>query len=442
MPGRRDDGSGCSPREIAENGDPGRRTAASAALNRRAGRASRFLFYSHDGLGLGHVRRNLSVASALTELAPRASVLVVTSVEEAESFGIPPNVDVLKLPGLRKLGNERYAARRLPVPWRDVRAVRAKLLAAAVESFRPAVLLADKHPLGVGGELVPALEAARASGARAILGLRDVLDEPAAVAAEWGRRRLFERVAEYYDRVLVYGQPDVLDPVREYGFPEGVAAITLFCGYVVSSADAPSRNGSRAATVWSAAPARPRVLATAGGGEDGFALLASFVEAAADKRWQATVVSGPQCRPAKERQLRGLADEAGAEFRRFVPGLSSAFGSLDALVCMGGYNTLLEAAASGVPTVCVPRVRPRREQLLRAQAFARLGLLRLLEPQHLDAPALRVEVESALGTNGDLAGRAERLLDLGGARRAACNLLELAGAEAAGPEPADAILVR
>jgi predicted glycosyltransferase len=405
-------------------------------------RASRFLFYSHDGLGLGHVRRNLSVAGALTELAPEASVLVATSAEEAESFGIPPHVDVLKLPGLRKLGNERYAARRLPVPWRDVRAVRAKLLAAAVDSFRPAVLLVDKHPLGAGGELVPALEAARATGARAVLGLRDVLDEPAAVAAEWGGHGLFERIVEYYDRVLVYGQSDVLDPVREYGFPEAVAAITLFCGYVVSPTRGPSGNGSGETTVPSGARARPRVLATAGGGEDGFALLANFVQAATDRRWQATVVSGPQCRLEKERRLRGLAGEAGAEFQRFVPGLSAAFGSLDALVCMGGYNTLLEAAASGVPMVCVPRVRPRSEQLLRAQAFARLGLLRLLEPQRLDPTVLRVEVESALRMRAELTGRAGRLLDLGGARRAARHLLALAAGERALPERSSAIGVR
>jgi predicted glycosyltransferase len=50
----------------------------------------RFLFYSHDGLGLGHVRRNLCVASALSELIPQASILLATSAEEAELFGIPP----------------------------------------------------------------------------------------------------------------------------------------------------------------------------------------------------------------------------------------------------------------------------------------------------------------------------------------------------------------
>lgn len=33
----------------------------------RAGSPNRFLLYSHDGLGLGHVRRNLVIAAALVE---------------------------------------------------------------------------------------------------------------------------------------------------------------------------------------------------------------------------------------------------------------------------------------------------------------------------------------------------------------------------------------
>jgi predicted glycosyltransferase len=386
---------------------------------------SRFLFYSHDGVGLGHVRRNLTVAAALVDLDPKASVLVATSTEEADRFGIPPRVDILKLPGLRKLDNERYAAKRLRLPWGDIRAVRAQVLVAAVESFRPDVVLADKHPLGVDGELEPALAEARAAGARAALGCRDVLDEPAAVRHEWEERGVFGRIGEYYDRVLVYGQPDVLDPRREYGFPEEIAAMTRFCGYVVSPPASRNANGRT--------HDRPRVLATAGGGEDGAALLSTFVEAAAHAGWEAGVVSGPQC--PRVRRLRGLASRAGVSFRRFVPDLTSEFPSLDALVCMGGYNTLTEAAACGVRTVCVPRVRPRREQLIRANAFARRRLVRLLEPDHLAPDALSAEVESALETPPPPEGEAPAL-DFDGASRAARELLELAAqatvAESAG----------
>jgi predicted glycosyltransferase len=394
--------------------------AVAEARPQKVQSARRFLFYSHDGLGLGHLRRNLSVATALAELDPQASILLATSAEEAQRFSIPSNVDILKLPGLRKVGNGRYAARRLNVAWRDVRAVRASVLLAAARSFQPTVLLADKHPLGVGRELEPALQAMRSAGARAVLGLRDVLDEPGTVRAELSARGLFERIAEYYDRVLVYGQPDILDARQEYGFPEEVARMTRFCGYVVAAEVTRRRSDNR-----NGDGTRPKVLATAGGGEDGVALLSAFVEAAERSGWDAGVVSGPQCSPEDAGNLDALAAKAGVGFRRFVPDLSSELASLDALVCMGGYNTLTEAAACGVSTVCVPRVKPRTEQLIRAQAFARRGLLTVLEPRRLDPAVLGAEVESALARQVPEESETHDL-DLGGARRAACDLLELA----------------
>jgi predicted glycosyltransferase len=383
---------------------------------------TRFLFYSHDGLGLGHVRRSLCVAGALSELAPEASILVATSAEEAELFGIPPRADVLKLPGLRKVDNEHYEARRLVMGFDEIRSIRSRLLAAAVETFRPAVLLVDKHPLGVGQELVPALEAARKAGARAALGLRDVLDDPAAVRAEWHARGVFERIPDYYDRVLVYGQPAVLDPRRAYAFPDAVTALTQFCGYVAAR----QNDGASEDGILLPASGRPVVLATAGGGEDGFALLSAFIEASTDSSWDALAVSGPQCPSERLEALRALATAAGVGFRRFVPKIARSFRFLDALVSMGGYGTLVEAAASGVPTVCVPRVRPRREQLIRARAFANFGLLRLLDPERLQADVLRAAIEAALTPAPVPAGRKRTVLDLGGARRAALHLRDLA----------------
>jgi predicted glycosyltransferase len=366
----------------------------------------RFLLYSHDGLGLGHVRRNLAIARALTDVSADACVLVLTSAAEAESLGVPPRVSVVKLPG----------------PHRSDQ----RVLAAAVELFRPEVLLVDQNPFGPAGELGPALELVRASGGQAVLGLPDVLDDANGVELEWRGRGLFERIPQYFDRVLVYGQPDLFDPIHEYSFPDDVAALCSFCGYVVAPgargrrAERPNGHGARRPS------AEPVVLATAGGGEDGYALLETFLEATADAHWRAVVVSGAHCPPEQADRLGTLAAEVGVAFRRFVPGLSARFRSLDALVCMGGYNTLAEAAASGVATVCIPRVRPRREQLIRARVFERRGLLRMVEPRRLDPAVLKAEVESAIEANG-AARRQAPALDVLGARRAARHLLEVAG---------------
>ena len=79
----------------------------------------RFLFYSHDGLGLGHTRRNLAIAAALTELCPEASMLLATGADYVSRLGLPPHVDILKLPGLRKVSNGEYSSRhlRIGVQW-------------------------------------------------------------------------------------------------------------------------------------------------------------------------------------------------------------------------------------------------------------------------------------------------------------------------------------
>jgi hypothetical protein len=125
----------------------------------------RFIFYSHDGCGLGHLRRNLAIAAAVTKAAPDASVLLLTGSIELGARGLAPNVEIVALPALRKLGNGRYDARRLPITRTELRLVRRRIISAAVECFRPDVLLIDKHPMGVGGELRPALERLPASWA-------------------------------------------------------------------------------------------------------------------------------------------------------------------------------------------------------------------------------------------------------------------------------------
>jgi predicted glycosyltransferase len=384
----------------------------------------RFLLYSHDGLGFGHARRNLAIATALTLAEPDAAVLLATSADEVHQLGIPPRVDVVKLPGLRKVANEQYTGRRLAVGGTSVIAVRNSLLQATVDSFKPAVILADKHPLGARGELLPALAALRHEGGRAAIGFRDILDDPAHVRTEWAQADIPQAIAEHYDRVLVYGHPTVVDPVKEYGMPSSVAARMRFCGYVCTPppVDRMTRDAFPSGAILR--DSRPAVLASAGGGEDGFAILETFIAAAAGAEWRGIVVAGSQSAPEKRQRLREAAAEADVTYYTFVRGLDAWFEVVDALVCMGGYNTLVEALVRGTPTICVPRTAPRSEQVIRAAALAELGLLQMIEPERLDADLLRSEVTSALTRSRPAIARAaRRVLPFDGAEVAAESLL-------------------
>ncbi len=384
----------------------------------------RFLLYSHDGMGLGHVRRHLAIASALTSIDPGAQVLLATSIDEVSHLGLPSNVDTLKLPGLRKVANQHYASRRLSLDVSEMRALRSALLETAVHSFHPDVLVVDKHPLGAAGEIQDALDAAKAYGAKAVLGLRDILDEPQTVLKEWATEHLHQVVEESYDLVLVYGVRSVFDPVDEYRFTSAIAHRTRFCGYVVNAC----QPTTPAQTLWDCNPdgSRRVVVGTTGGGEDGFKVLSAFIEAAAGATWKGVAIAGPLLAQENFKKLEQMAGEAGVDLHRFIPCLSDSLWTCDALVCMGGYNTLAEAVSTGIPTVCIPRVRPRAEQWLRAQAFERLGLLRSLHPDALTADQLRQEVDLALDISRDsIIDRANLSLNFDGTRSAARLLLEL-----------------
>jgi predicted glycosyltransferase len=169
------------------------------------------------------------------------------------------------------------------------------------------------------------------------------------------------------------------------------------------------------------------VLATTGGGEDGYPMLKAFVEACSQARWKGIVVTGPMALKEESEQIRRLAHKAGVAFHRFIPRLRRWFGLVDAMVSMGGYNTLSEALSVGTPVVCVPRNSPRLEQLIRARAFRQLGLLEVVEPDQLKASTLCSAVEKALSlSRRTLADQAKSVLDFHGAYWAARNLIELA----------------
>jgi predicted glycosyltransferase len=387
----------------------------------------RFIFYSHDGLGLGHLRRNLAIAAALTEAAPDASVLLATGCNDLGTHGLARNVDLLVLPGLRKLGKGQYAGRRLPLSGKELAALRAAQLETAVRSFRPDVMLVDKHPVGVRGELRSALDALSELGGRAALGLRDILDERAAVIEEWAEGNVLEAIDQHFDRILVYGDSRVLDVAHEYNLPDYLSERLRYCGYVVHPRSVQSAAVDALPTFATRLRRIPTVLATTGGGEDGRYVLECFVQAAQDARWSGVAVSGPQLETSERHALRRMALEAGVDFHGTVPEVASWLSHVDAVVCMGGYNTLSETISRGTPTLCIPRVHPRREQLIRARAFSELGLLRVVEPERLNPGLLRREVDGLLATNRhELTERAQAKLSFRGARRAAEQLLELA----------------
>jgi predicted glycosyltransferase len=368
------------------------------------------LFFSHDGFGLGHVRRNSVIARALLEAEPLATATIVTGVTASPPWLGGPRTSIVRVPPLMKTSSSGYKATGLSFE-RAVQ-LRAKVFLDVVRASRPDVVIIDRHPYGTAGELRPGLWEAAGGGAALVLGLRDVLDEPEVVAAELAGPG-WAGVSGLFDEVLVYGSSAFCDQQKEYGLP----VTPTYCGWVVG----PSR------------PARvdPRLLVVgAGGGGDGAELfqlgLAALEELDA---WEGVFACGPY---ADAITLVRLATHSSARrrlaIRRNVAECSQLFAGAGAVIQMAGYNSTIEALAAGCRPILVPRRRPRREQLIRAQRLAQLDLVDVLREDA--GPA---DVMALLGKPRRLEREALKRARIGcdGARRAASILVDLAGGPSA-----------
>jgi len=360
----------------------------------------RIALYSHDTMGLGHKRRNLLIAQALAYSPAQPVTLIITGVGEASTFMKPSGVDYLALPALRKDLDGHYDSRSLHVSLQELITLRARVIRTALEAFEPDVLIVDNVPRGAVGELNPTLAYLRARGhTRCVLGLRDVLDDPTTVYHEWRRAANEDTIREYYDMVWVYGDPAVYNPVREYHFPPDVAAKVRYAGYLDQRLRLKftETEGSDPLAALSLPPGR-LVLCCVGGGQDGGRLAEAFAAAQLPPQTNGVLLTGPfMPREMQQRLRQCVAAQPRLRVLEFVREPALLLQQADRVIAMGGYNTVCEVLSFEKQALIVPRVRPRREQLIRAERLHELGLLDVLHPDQLSPSTLTEWLARDLG---------------------------------------------
>jgi len=355
------------------------------------------LLYSHDTLGLGHVRRTIAIARAVIASRSDLSALLVTCSPLIDSLPMPPGLDYMKLPSALKAGPGDYQPRTLGVEPDRFRWLRAGAIREACCAFNPHLMLVDKSPLGLMGELTESLAALTANGqAKMVVGWRDILDSPEAVHAEWDRQPTLEVLERSYHEIWVYGDPDVFDVREHYHLPPRVAERVRHLGYLAPHIPDRERARVRGAMDLDGAPL---AVVTVGGGESGELVLDTYIEARLQgllpHELRTIVVTGPFMPEPARRRFNARAG-SGICITTFVPGLEHLIAAADVVIGRAGYNTVCEALGSGTPAVLVPRVLHRDEQSVRGRRFAELDLAVIVDEPQLTARAMGVAVRRAL----------------------------------------------
>ncbi|MCI0414584.1 hypothetical protein L0222_17540 [bacterium] len=370
----------------------------------------RIAVFTHDAYGLGHIRRCSHIVQKFSESAPNSSILLVTgspAVQMLKSF--PPNADYVKIPTVVTSGVQGSKPPMLSIGLAELSLLRRRMIQETITTFAPDVFLVDNFPLGSRLELLPTLMELRKSSTRILLGLRDVADPPQQLRNDWSRDGIYEVLERYYDRILVYGVPQVLDVVDAYGFSDHLASKVHYCGYVTAESFClqPAEevredlgfDGSFA-------------VATVGGGGDGFPLLKIFLNAMRLlPEISAFVILGEFMSDADKSELRMQAEGLKRiVIRDYVSNLPSYIAAADVTIAMGGYNTTSEILALDAPAILVPRIwrsgehrnpkkysgRQDAEQLVRTQALAQIGLVESIHPDQLNPENLAARIANFL----------------------------------------------
>ena len=356
-------------------------------------RAPRLAFYSHDTMGLGHIRRNMLLANAVLKTAPQTEVLLINGVREAGSFYLPKGADIVTLPTYLKNADGNYLPRSLGNDVKRLTALRSGIIYAAIENFAPDIVIIDNVPNGAMSELEQVLPMLAANQVETVLGLRDIIDEPEAVKRQWEKLNNFATVRDYFTAVWVYGDPAFYNLFDACEFGKNIRQKTTFIGYL----DARLRP-RKALKPEEIIPGihQPYTLCVVGGGQDGYQLAATFASATFPEDTMGVLITGSMMAPTEYNALKALAhSRKDLLIARFVAEPLELLRQAQSVVAMGGYNTVTEILSFHKRALIVPRVTPRQEQWIRASLLAERQLIACIHPAQLTVPLLNQWLKSA-----------------------------------------------
>ncbi|HEY6333199.1 MAG TPA: hypothetical protein VI756_28000, partial [Blastocatellia bacterium] len=92
------------------------------------------LAYTPDGLGLGHLRRNTSIAIRFARETRSGNALVIGAWPSVVPVQCSPGVDFIKLPSLHKSSDQTWHSRSLRLGLQRLLSARSSMIIATLEA--------------------------------------------------------------------------------------------------------------------------------------------------------------------------------------------------------------------------------------------------------------------------------------------------------------------
>ncbi|WYM02064.1 MAG: glycosyltransferase family protein [Gloeotrichia echinulata CP02] len=353
----------------------------------------RLLVYSHDAYGLGNIRRMLTICQHLLDKITDISILLLSGSPMLQGFRLPKGLDYIKLPCLNRGSTGEIAVKYLGMGLEETVRLRSQLILSAAINFQPDLFLVDKKPSGIKNELADTIDYfhQQLPETKLVLLLRDILDSPEVTVSEWTKNGYYGTIEKYYHQVLIVGTPEVFDTVKAYQFSPNITHKSHYCGYIGHPSGLKPPEKIRAEL--QILPQEKLILVTPGGGEDGYELVATYLDAIKSldtgNIYKSLIIYGPEMPTTQKQLVMQAANHPQVQVREFTDDLMSYIQAANTIVSMAGYNTVCEILSAKKPAVIIPRSHPSKEQLIRAQKMAELGLFSAIHPEKFNSETLK-----------------------------------------------------
>jgi predicted glycosyltransferase len=355
----------------------------------------RIMFYCQHILGMGHLVRSMEI---VRELVKDFQVCFINGGEIIDEFPIPQGVEIINLPAI-KTDSEFQQLQPVDsnLSLEEVKEIRCQKLLDTVESFCPDLLLIELFPFGRGKfkfELLPLLKKLRQINpqAKVVSSLRDIVETKKKEPDKY-EEKVCQLLNQYFDLLLIHGDPQFQTLSETFSRVKDIQCPTYYTGYVVQPE--PERE-------LEINDDRPAILVSVGGGRFGHELLDAilgtvpFLQDKIPHYFQ--IFTGPFMPEDKFLELERKANYCDRVcLERFTTNLLGYMKRAELSISMSGYNTTMNVLTTGVRSMLMAFTgNDDREQTIRSQKLANLGIVELIEPEDLEATRLADKIINCL----------------------------------------------
>lgn len=350
--------------------------------NQKKNRTGRvIIFYVNYVKGMGHISRVIKLSDQICRNNPSDKVIVITDTKQLDKFNA--DCTIIKIP--EKISYSKHDDSNPGLNYNSflTATLREKIIFDTIRTYDPDMFFIDYRPKGFGEELTRSIKYLKGRS-KIYLITRDIINDVASTKSSWSKQKYVEFLKRYYSGLIIFGDKNLFDLEKMYGFKE-IKDKMIYLGYLVDSKR------------YSVSKKR-NVLILVGSGNVGYDTARkvlenlSFLKKDASERIK--VIVGPGMSNSRHDDL--VKKNPSVEFLRYVPDVPGEIKNASLIITMGGYNTCTEIMESDVPTVVIPyEEKDSGEQFVRAELFNELGLYSYVPIDEITEETLLVAINKA-----------------------------------------------